>query len=220
MKTFRNLLFLVAATLSADAATIQFFSSSTTADSTEKNSLGNNVVIAKNPAWNDPIAGSQWISFGNTGDPSVPGFTAPANGTVVSFFQNFVLTASDLFTNGTVSLYADDSSSVILNGVTLLSEASAVNNTYATCSDTKPNCVSLTTVVLPSANLVVGTNTLRFDVAQRAGSSFGLDYAGSAGATTLPPATSNAPEPSTWAFMASGVVALGASLRKRLKHSV
>ncbi len=136
-----------------------------------------------------------------------------ANGTVVSFFQNFVLTAADLSTNGTVSLYADDSSSVVLNNTTLLSEASSAGNTYSTCSDTKPNCVSLTTVVLPSTYFVLGNNVLRFDVAQRAGSSYGLDYAGSAGAAS-------APEPSTWAFMASGFVALGAGLRKRLTRSV
>lgn len=213
MKTFCHLLVLAVAAISANASTLQFSSNSTAADPTENNSLGNNVVIAKNPAWSNPIAGSQWISYGNTGDPSVPGFTAPANGTVVSFFQNFVLTASDLSTNGTVSLYADDSSSVVLNGVTLLDEASSVGNTYGTCSDTKPNCVSLTTVVLPSADLVVGNNVLRFDVAQRAGSSFGLDYAGTAGAA-------NAPEPSTWVFMTGGFVALGAKFRKRLTRSI
>ena len=93
MKTLRTsvLLAAAAASLSLNAATIQFASNSTASSPSENNSQGNNVVIQKNPAWSDPIAGSQWISFENTGDPSSPGFQTLANGTIVSFFQNFTL---------------------------------------------------------------------------------------------------------------------------------
>ena len=218
MKNIRHLLILAAAAASSSltAGTIQFTSNSTTADSSENNSNGNNVVIQKNPAWANPIAGSQWISFENTGDPSSPGFQTLPNGTIVKFYQNFSLSASDTKVNGTVSLYADDSSSVVLNGFVLQPEASGVNNTYGTCSDTKPNCVALSTVVLPSADFKTGVNVLEFDVAQRAGSSFGLDYSGSAGAATSGGPTTT-PEPSTWAFMATGILALGAGMRKRIK---
>ncbi len=207
MKTLHSLFLLAAATYSVNAATIKFSSNATAADSTQNNSIGNNIVIQKNPGWLDPIAGSQWISYANTGDPSSSGFISPANGTVVSFFQYFTLTAADLTTNGTVSLLADDSAATLLNGHTLQSEAPSAGNTYGTCSDTKPNCTAVTTVTLSSQYFVVGRNKLQFDVAQRAGSSYGLDYSGSAGTT--------APEPATWAFMASGALAFAVGLRKR-----
>ncbi len=208
MKTTLHLLLIGASlTLQAGAATVQFFSNSTASTPSESNSVGPNVVIVKNPGWSNPIAGSQWISYGNTGDPSTAGFFAPPNGTIVTFTQTFTLAATDLTTNGTVSLYADDSSSVVLNGHVLITEASGTGNTYSTCSDTTPNCTVLTTVVLPAMYLVSGSNSLQFAVAQRAGSSFGLDYAGSAGSSATP-------EPGTWASLGAGVSLLIA-LRKR-----
>jgi len=206
MKTTYSLLLIAAATLSANTSTIQFASNATSIDITQSNSIGDNIVIHKNSAWADPFAGSQWISYSNTGDPSSAGFSSPANGTVVSFFQHFTLAAADLSTNGIVSLFADDSAAVLLNGHVLMNEASATGNTYGTCSDTKPNCVSATTVTLVSQDLVLGANTLQFNVAQRAGSSFGLDYSGSVGSPT--------PEPATW-FMAAGALLIGVGIRRR-----
>ena len=205
MKTLSHLLLLAAATYSANASTINFASNATSVDASQNNSVGPNVVIDKNPGWVDPIAGSKWISYGSTGNPSSAGFFSPANGTIVSFFQTFNLTAGDLTANGKVSLLADDSAATVLNGHVLMTEASMVGNTYSTCSDTQPNCQKVTTIVLPSSFLVAGANTLRFDVAQRAGSSFGLDYSGTVGA----------PEPATWAFMGTGALLIGLGVRKR-----
>ena len=133
MKTFRHLLILATATLSANAATIQFFSNSTAAAPSENNSVGSNVVIAKNPAWTNPIAGSQWISYASTGDPSAAGFTSPANGTVVSFFQNFILSAAGPLQEW--NRFALRRRFLVRgsHGITLLSEASSAGNTYGTC---------------------------------------------------------------------------------------
>ncbi len=204
MTLLRYLLTLAAATYSLTAAPIYFSSNSTAADSSETNSIGSNVIIQKNSGWANPIAGSQWVSYANTGDPNSANFVSPANGTVVKFYQNFTLASVDPTKDGTISLYADDSSSVILNGITLLSEASSTNNHYSTCSDTKPNCTVLDTILLPYQDLKVGVNTLEFDVAQRAGSSFGLDYSGSVGA----------PEPGTWAMMVTGVLLVAVGTRR------
>jgi hypothetical protein len=214
MRILYKLVLAAAATYSVNATTIQFASNSTAADATQNNSVGNNVVIAKNPAWANPVAGSQWISFSNTGDPSSAGFSAPANGTVVSFFQHFTLTAGDLSTAGTVSLYADDSAAILLNGHILMPEGSFAKNKYSTCSDVKPNCTSLTTLVLLPEDFVLGGNTLEFDVAQRAGSSYGLDYSGSAGSSVSGSVASTVPEPATWALMVTGALLLGVGLLK------
>jgi len=82
-----------------------------------------------------------------------------------------------------------------------------VGNGYTVCSDAAPTCTGHTTVdVLPW--LLIGSNVLRFDVAQRGGWSFGLNYAASLTWLDEPLAT---PEPGTLALvvLAAINVALG-----------
>ena len=135
------------------------------------------IVIAPNTAWASALPGSSWVSFGLTGDTSNPGFFVVPNGTVVSFFDVFNVPGTP--TGGTLTVMADDSATVLLNGVVLMAEATSVGNNYATCSDFGIGCVRPTVLDLPASLLQTGSNTLEFEVAQRAGSSFGLDYAGS-----------------------------------------
>jgi hypothetical protein len=195
----------------ANASTITFASLSTTVDPNQTNSSGlNTIPIAKNPAWSDPLAGSQWVSYGITGDPSAPGYFVVPNGTVVTFTQSFFLTGSPV--SGFVSAMADDSTSVILNGITLMNEATQVGNTYARCSDFQISCVSPTTVSLTPA-LQSGLNTLQFQVAQRHLASFGLDYSGSASSTATP-------EPSSLLLLGFGVMGLGSALRQKMRHGL
>jgi len=165
-----------------------------------------NVLVDPDPAWANAMPGSNWISFTNTTNPSGANFFQVPNGTVWAFYQDFTLSAADTTVNGSVSVMADDSTSVILNGHTLVSEASSVGNTYASCSDVVPNCKTVDTVVLPSTDFVTGVNVLEFDVAQRAGTSYGLDYSGTAGV----------PEPATMGMMGLGLIAAGVFGRKQL----
>jgi hypothetical protein len=117
------------------------------------------------------------VSFGLTGDTATPGFFVVPNGTIISFFDVFNVSGTP--TGGTIAVMADDSATVILNGVTLMAEASMTGNTYAICSDFGIGCLVPVTINLPSSALQTGSNTLEFDVAQRMGGSFGLDYSGS-----------------------------------------
>ncbi|MDQ6676527.1 MAG: hypothetical protein M3Z09_04450 [Acidobacteriota bacterium] len=212
MKTTFSLLFVTAATFSGNAAIIPFASNATFIDNTQGNSIGNNVVIQKHPVWANPLPGSRWISFADTGDPSSAAFGAPANGAVVSFFQHFTLSAADISAGGYISFFADDSAASLLNGHLLVNEASISGNTYNACSDTKPNCIVATNLAIPSQDLVLGVNTLQFNVAQRAGSSFGLDYYGYVGA---PSSLASTPEPATWSFVAGGALLMGIISRWR-----
>jgi hypothetical protein len=175
---------------------------------------GNNDTIAidKHPAWADPLPGSEWVSFGTTGDPSTGGYFAVANSTVVSFFHEFYIPGEA--TSGFLNIMADDSMAVSLNGNLLLKEAPIENNSYATCSDFGTGCLEST---MSSVNLmpyvVTGWNLLQFDVAQRAGSSFGLNYSG----VVVDPLPSDpVPEPTSLLLLGTGLGVMGlAAWRKR-----
>jgi hypothetical protein len=183
----------------AHADTITFGSASTSADSSQTNSNGANVAITKNSAWSNPLAGSSWVSFTTSGDASASNFVTVANGTVVNFLDTFTL--SGPATSGTLAVMADDSATVLLNGVALISETIA-KNTYAICSDFGVGCLQPTIIDLPVSLLKSGSNTLEFQVAQRAGSSFGLDYL----ATIVDPVAT--PEASTGAMLILSVAAI------------
>ena len=108
---------------------------------------------------------------------------------------------------GSITVMADDTTSIWLNGVELLGPASTEGNTFRTCSDFATGCLTSTasTVNLLPA-LRTGSNTLTFGVQQIAGDSFGLDYAGSV--------TSGTPEPATMALVGLGLAALSLAGRK------
>jgi hypothetical protein len=172
------------------------------------NDSGNpSINIPKNPAWAGPLPGSSWVSYVQSGDPSAPGYVSPANGTVVGFSDTF--TINGIPSDGILNVLADDSTSVSLNGVLLVPEASQSGNTYATCSDTTIGCLTITegNVNLTGA-LQSGVNTLSFEVAQRNGVSFGLDYAGTINFVA-------SPEPSTIALLALPLIAIGLKRRKK-----
>jgi hypothetical protein len=183
----------------AHADTIALASGGTTADPGQTNSNGATVPISQNSAWANPLPGSSWVSYASTGNTSAPGFVQVPNGTIVSFFDSFNLAGAA--TSGTLAVMADDSATVLLNGVVLIGETT-LNNTYAICSDFGVGCLQPTILDLPVSLLRSGANTLEFNVAQRNGSSFGLDYVGS----IVDPVST--PEPSTTPSLVLGLGAL------------
>ena len=93
-------------------------------------------------------------------------------------------------------------------------EAPQAGNTYYTCSDFPVGCLAQTELTLDIASyLVQGANTLRFDVAQRGGWSYGLNYSGS---VDYQPQNDEpeVPEPATYALIGMGLVAAGLLRRK------
>lgn len=161
-------------TVSSYADSVLLFSSAT---ETANNSSSATVNIPPNPAWAGPLTGSSWVSYVQSGDPSRTDFVLVPNGTQVTFSDTFTINGSPL--SGSVNVLADDTTSVTLNGFLLMAQANGSGNTYATCSDTTIGCLTVTEGnVSLSGQLLSGLNTLDFTVAQRNGSSFGLDYAG------------------------------------------
>ncbi len=197
-----------AATGWADSVTIQLASSGTTADPSQTNSMGSTVAIAPHPAWAPAMGASSWVSFGTTGNPNDPGYFVVPNGTLVTFTQNFFIPGS--VDSGWLTVMGDDSLTVLLNGSTLLWEASSVGNHYATCSDFGVGCLPRTQVTLDlTPYLRTGDNKLEFLVAQRAGASFGLDYTGEIQDATL------VPEPTSMLLLGTGLIGLVGVLRRK-----
>jgi len=165
-------------------------------------------ALHPNPSWGTALAGSDWISYGSTGDHSDPGYFSPANGTLVTFTTTFVL--SGAITAATLTVMADDSTSVVLNGHTL---ATANTTRGGICSNSPIGCLAATEGVFSFASLapylVDGTNTLSFGVLQVHGSSFGLDFAGT---VTDNSAT---PEPATLAIVGTGLLLFSVRRRRR-----
>ena len=206
MKKLRLVIMLIAASgclLNAKADSVPLASSTATTNSSSSPTQ----VIAPNPSWAGPLAGSSWISYANTGNPSAPGFIVVPNGTAVTFSQSFNLTGT--ITGAWLDVLADDTASVWLNGVELAS--ANLGGSYPTCSSLPIGCLTGTMGIFNFAELqpylVDGTNALSFVVYQEAGSSYGLDYSG---------AVTTAPEPGTLLLLAMGMMGIALTTRRRL----
>ncbi len=195
----KTILALTLFTITAQASVIYLDSFAAT---TTNNSVQATVDLAgtlhPNSAWSAALPGSDWISYGPTGDPTDPGYFIPPDGTAVTFSTTFMLTGA--ITAATLTVMADATTSVMLNGHLLIVSHSPIGYLAST-----EGVFSFTTL---SPYLVDGSNTLSFGVLQANASFYGLDFAGSV--TDSAPT----PEPATFALLGAGLLTL-AALRRR-----
>jgi hypothetical protein len=157
--------------------------------------------IIGNAAWAAPLPGSSWVSFTTTGNTSNSNFYTVPNGTAVTFAESFYLNGP--ITSAFLDVLADDTTSVVLNGTSLY--FAALGGSYPTCSSSPIGCLTSTEGTFNTAQLLPylnanGMNTIDFTVYQEAGSSFGVDYAGSI--------TTATPEPGSLVLLGAGLVGL------------
>lgn len=206
----RTLLLIPVLAAVANASVITLDSSATT---TYNDSGMPTINIDPHPAWAPALTGSNWVSVLPTGDPRDCGYVVVPDGFTVDFSQNFYLNGTA--TGATLSVMADDTTSVILNGK-LIYGAADPKAGFPTCSSAPIGCLNSTMKTFNFADLQSslrsGENTITFGVVQKHGASYGLDYAGSVTSSTVP-------EPASMLLIGAGLVGVAVLQRRRRRAS-
>ncbi|HEY3440128.1 MAG TPA: PEP-CTERM sorting domain-containing protein [Paludibaculum sp.] len=206
---------MVLLAMASTAATVTFKSGDGLGESNAVTTT--NVVLTANPLWAvDTTGGGLWVSHINTGQGGT--FIANSNTPFARFTERFDTPAGPANFVGSMSVWADDTAAVWLNGI-LLRPANFVLGTH--CAASPIGCDAAAFATFTATLLPNRPYFLDIDVYQLGGDTSGLMYSGSF-SDTAGGASFNSfsfvatPEPSTFGLLGLGLAVAGAiRIRRR-----
>jgi hypothetical protein len=175
---------------------------------------GTTYALAPPTLWINPVVNSTWVGYAASAGPVVT-----SNPPLGYYTFNTTFTGSSGLYSGTLSILADDTAEVFLNGQLLVQFGALGTDIH--CADAVPNCLTVDTISLSGLSLLSGANanTFTFVVDQ-----VGLGPVGGNGDPTgfdfKAALTSAVPEPSSLLLMATGLLGGAAVIFRRKRKAV
>jgi hypothetical protein len=154
--------------------------------------------------WKPAGPNSSWVSYNGQTGPT--GNVIAPNGT---YTYTTTFTTEGGAYNGMITVLADDTTNVLLDGTQLIPFGVIGSNAH--CADGVPNCLVGGTYDFVNYALSAGTHTLVFNVQQTGLVYEGLDFYGSISSN------SPVPEPGTLLLLGTGLIGSAGAIKRRIR---